>query len=329
MHRRRFITVVGGAAAAWPIAARAQQPEHVRRIGVLMNIPASDPQSSAETSAFVSVLQERGWTIGGNTQIEYRWGAGDATLYRKYAAELVALTPDVILAAGGTAVGALQQASRTVPIVFVDTTDPVTRGLIASMARPGGNTTGFVQFEFNFNGKWLELLKEISPSVSRVAVVRDPVQFSGVGALAAIQTAAPSFGIEVSPIDPRDGKEIERAIIAFARGSNDGLIVTASGSADGHRKLIIALAAKHRLPAVYPYGFYATDGGLVSYGPNVLEQFRLGAGYVDRILKGEKAADLPVQAPTKLELVINVKTAKALGLTVPQTLLARADKVIE
>jgi putative ABC transport system substrate-binding protein len=237
--------------------------------------------------------------------------------------------PDVILAIGGTTVGTLQQASRTVPIVFVDTTDPVNRGLIASMARPGGNTTGFVQFEFNFSGKWLELLKEISPSVSRVAVIRDPVQFSGVGALAAIQTAAPSFGVEVTPIDPRDGKEIERAITAFARGSNDGLIVTASGSADIHRKLIITLAARYRLPAVYPYGHFTTDGGLISYGPNVLEQFRLGAGYVDRILKGEKPADLPVQAPTKLDLVINLRTAKTLGLTVPQGLLARADEVIE
>jgi putative ABC transport system substrate-binding protein len=235
----------------------------------------------------------------------------------------------VILATGGTAVGALQKASRTVPIVFVDTTDPVNRGLIASMAQPGGNTTGFVQFEFSISGKWLELLKEISPSVSRVAVIRDPVQFSGVGALAAIQTAAPSFGVEVSPVDPRDGKELERAITAFARGSNGGLIVTASGSADGHRKLIVTLAAQHRLPTVYPYRFYATDGGLISYGPDVLDQFRLGAGYVDRILKGEKPADLPVQAPTKLQLVINLKTAKALGLTVPQGLLTRADEVIE
>jgi len=329
VKRREFIRLIGGVAVAWPLAARGQQADGVRRIGVLMNIPANDPQSSAETAAIVGVLQERGWTLGGNMQIEYRWGAGDASRYRKFAAELVALTPDVILAVGGTAVGALQQASRTVPIVFVDTTDPVNRGLIASMARPGGNTTGFVQFEFNFSGKWLELLKEISPSVSRVAVVRDPVQFSGVGVLAAIQTAAPSFGVEVSPVDPRDGKEIERAITAFVRGSNDGLIVTASGSADGHRKLIITLAAQYRLPAIYPYGFYAADGGLISYGPNVLEQFRLGAGYVDRILKGAKPADLPVQAPTKLELVINLKTAKALGLTVPQGLLTRADKVIE
>jgi len=329
MRRREFITLLGGAAAVWPLAARAQQADRVRRIGVLMNIEANDPQASANMTAFVDGLQKQGWTLGGNLQIEYRWGAGDASRYHRLAAELVALTPDVILAVGGTATGALQQASRTVPVVFVDTTDPVNRGLIASMARPGGNTTGFVQFEFSISGKWLELLKEISPSVSRVAVIRDPVQFSGVGALAAIQTAAPSFGVEVSPVDPRDGKEMERAITSFARGSNGGLIVMASGSAEVHRKLIINLAAQHRLPTIYPYRFYVTGGGLISYGPNVLDQFRLGAGYVDRILKGEKPAELPVQAPTKLELVINLKTAKTLGLTVPPALLTRADEVIE
>lgn len=329
MKRREFILALGGAAAAWPLAARAQQPDRIRLIGALMNTEANDPNASAEMTAFVGELQKRGWTLGGNLQIEYRWGAGDANRYRKFAAELVALTPDVILAVGGTATGALQQASRTVPIVFVDTTDPVNRGLIASMAQPGGNTTGFVQFEFSLSGKWLELLKEISPSVSRAAVIRDPVQFSGVGALAAIQTAAPSFGVEVSPVDPRDGKEMERAITSFARGSNGGLIVMASGSAEVHRKLIINLAAQHRLPTIYPYRFYVADGGLISYGPNVLDQFRLGAGYVDRILKGEKPADLPVQAPTKLELVINLKTAKVLGLSVPQAILSRADEVIE
>ena len=328
MKRREFITLLGGAAATWPLAARAQ-PERMRRVGVLLNRAKNDSESTKETSAFVHRLEERGWTPGGNIQIEIRWGAGDGNLYRKFAAELVELAPDVILAVGGTAVGALQQASRTVPIVFVDTTDPVTRGLIASLARPGGNTTGFLQFEFSIGGKWLELLKEISPNVSRVAVIRDPVQFSGVGALAAVQTAAASLGVEVSPVDPRESKEIERAITAFAHGSNGGLIVTASGSADGRRKLIATLAAQHRLPAVYPYRFFVTDGGLISYGPDVLEQFRLGAGYVDRILKGEKPADLPVQAPTKLELVINLKAAKALGLTVPQGLLTRADEVIE
>ena len=329
MRRRDFITLLGGAAAAWPLAARAQQPDRIRLIGALMNAEANDPNASAEITAFVGELQKRGWTLGGNLQIEYRWGAGDANRYRKFAAELVALTPEVILAVGGTATGALQQASRTVPIVFVDTTDPVNRGLIASMAQPGGNTTGFVQFEFSLSGKWLELLKEISPSVSRVAVIRDPVQFSGVGALAAIQTAAPSFGVVVSPIDPRDGKEMERAITSLARGSNGGLIVMASGSAEVHRKLIINLAAQHRLPTIYPYRFYVADGGLISYGPNVLDQFRLGAGYVDRILKGEKPADLPVQAPTKLELVINLKAAKALGLSGPQAILSRADEVLE
>jgi putative ABC transport system substrate-binding protein len=329
MKRREFIMLLSGAAAAWPLAAPGQQADRVRRIGALMNAEANDPNASAEMTAFVGELQKRGWTLGGNLQIEYRWGAGDANRYRKFAAELVALTPDVILAVGGTATGALQQASRTVPIVFVDTTDPVNRGLIASMAQPGGNTTGFVQFEFSLSGKWLELLKEITPSVSRVAVIRDPVQFSGVGALAAIQTAAPSFGVVVSPVDPRDGKEMERSITLFARGLNGGLIVMASGSAEVHRKLIINLAAQHRLPTIYPYRFYVAEGGLISYGPNVLDQFRLGAGYVDRILKGEKPADLPVQAPTKLELVINLKTAKALGLTVPPTLLARADEVIE
>ena len=329
MRRREFIKLLGGAAAAWPLAARAQQSDKPRLIGALMNIEANDPQASAEMAAFAGALQKRGWILGSNLRIEYRWGAGSGSRYHKFAAELVALSPDVILATGGTAVGALQQASRTVPIVFVDTTDPVNRGLIATMARPGGNTTGFIQFEFNFSGKWLDLLKEISPSLSRVAVIRDPAQFSGVGALAAIQTASPSFGVEVSPIDPRDSKDLARAITAFARGSDGGIIVTASGSADIRRKVIITLAAQHRLPAVYPYRFYAADGGLISYGPDVLEQFRLGAGYVDRILKGENPTDLPVQAPTKLQLVINLKTAKTLGLKVPQSLLARADEVIE
>ena len=329
MKRREFITLIGGTAVAWPLAARAQQPDRVRRVGVLMNLAANDPQSSALTAAFVGGLRERGWTLGGNLQIEFRWGAGDGNLYRKYAAELVALAPDVLLAVGGTTVGALQQATRAIPIVFVQVTDPVNRGLVASLARPGGNTTGFTQYEFSLAGKWLELLKQIAPNVKRAAVIRDPVQFSGVGQLAAIQTAAQSLGVEVSPVDARDTAEIERAISLIARGSNSGLIVTSSGSADGHRKLIIALAAQYKLPAVYPYGFYAADGGLISYGPNVLDQFRLGAGYVDRILKGEKPADLPVQAPTKLELIINLKTAKALGLTVPPSLLARADEVIE
>jgi putative ABC transport system substrate-binding protein len=294
-----------------------------------MNIAETDMQAMVGPSAFVHGLEERGWTVGGNTQVYYRWAAGNANLYRKYASELVALAPDVLLATGGTGVGALQQVTSTIPIVFVGTTDPVNRGLIASMARPGGNTTGFILFEYSMCGKWLELLKQIAPSVSRVAVVRDPVEFSGVGEMAAIQTAAPSFGVELSPVDARDGKEIERTITTFAHGSNGGLIVTLSGSAIGNRKLIITLAAQHRLPTVYPDRIFVTDGGLLSYGPDEIDHYRRAAGYVDRILKGEKPADLPVQAPTKYQLVINLKTAKALGLNVPNTLIGRADEVIE
>jgi putative ABC transport system substrate-binding protein len=328
MQRREFITLLGGA-AAWPLAAQAQQPERLRRIGVLMNIAENDPEAAVRVLAFVRGLAERGWTLGGNMQIEYRWAAGNANLYRKYAPELFALAPDVLLATGGTGVGALQQVTRTIPIVFVGTTDPVIRGLIASMARPGGNTTGFIEFEYSMCGKWLELLRQIAPSVSRVAVVRDPVEFSGIGQMAAIQTAAPSFGVEVSPVDARDGKEIERTITAFARASNSGMIVTLSGSAIGNRKLIITLAAQHRLPTVYPNHSFVADGGLSSYGPDPVDPYRAVTSYVDRILKGEKPADLPVQAPTKYELAINLKTAKALGLIVPQALLASADEVIE
>jgi putative tryptophan/tyrosine transport system substrate-binding protein len=328
MRRREFITLIGGA-ASWPLAARAQQPERVRRIGVLENKAATDPESPKEMTALLGGLQERGWTLGGNLQIEYRWGAGDANLYRKYAAELVALAPDVILAVGGTTVGALQQATRTVPIVFVEVTDPVNRGLVASLARPGGNATGFTQFEFSIAGKWLELLKQIAPNVTRAAVIRDPSQFSGIGEAAAIQTMAPSLGVEVSPVDARDVSEIERAITLIARDSNGGLIVTASASAVRHRELIITLAAQHRLPAVYYFRYYVTSGGLISYGPDPVDPFRRAADYVDRILKGEKAADLPVQVATKYELVINLKTAKALGLTIPPAVLARADEVIE
>jgi putative tryptophan/tyrosine transport system substrate-binding protein len=329
MRRREFITLLGGAAATWPLVARAQQPDRVRRVGVFMNLAADDPESSVEMAAFVDGLQERGWTLGGNLQIEYRWGAGDSKLYHRYAAELVALMPDVTLASGGTAVGALQQATGTVPIVFVNVTDPVNRGLVASLARPGGNATGFIQFEYSLSGKWLELLKQIAPGVTRAAVIRDPSEFSGVGQFTAIQTVAQSLGIEVSPVDARAAGEIERAVTAFARESNSGLIVTASGASSGHRKLIITLAARHRLPAVYCYRYDVTDGGLISYGPDVVDQFRRAAGYVDRILKGENPADLPVQAPTKFELVINLKTAKTLGLTIPTTVLARADEVIE
>ena len=329
MRRRDFIKVIAGSAAAWPLAAVAQQQERVRRIGVLMNIAENDPEAAVRVLAFVRGLAERGWTLGGNLQIEYRWAAGNANLYRKYAPELFALAPDVLLATGGTGVGALQQVTRTIPIVFVGTTDPVIRGLIASMARPGGNTTGFIEFEYSMCGKWLELLKQIAPPVTRAAVLRDPTIASGIGQFAAVQAVAPSLGVELSPVDVRDAGEIERAVTAFARSSNGGLIVTASALATRHRDLIIALAARLRLPAVYSYRFFVTVGGLISYGPDFVDQYRQAAGYVDRILKGEKPADLPVQAPTKYELAINLKTAKALGLTVPQALLASADKVIE
>jgi putative tryptophan/tyrosine transport system substrate-binding protein len=263
MRRREFVSLLGGAVASWPIAARAQQSDRVRRVGVFMNLAADDPESSVEIAAFVGGLQQRGWTLGRNLQIEYRWGAGDSKLYPRYAAELVALMPDVTLAAGGTAVGALQQATGTVPIVFVNVTDPVNRGLVASLARPGGNATGFIEFEYSLSGKWLELLKQIAPGVTRAAVIRDPSEFSGVGQFAAIQTVAQSLGVEVSPVDARAANEIERAVTAFTRGSNSGLIVTASAAAAGHRKLIITLAARRRLPAVYSYRFDVNAGGLV------------------------------------------------------------------
>jgi len=329
MRRREFISLVGTAVAAWPVVARAQQPEQMRRIGVLMNIAENDPQSAPRVSALVRGLEELGWSLGKNMRIDYRWAAGDSNLYRKYAPELVALAPHVIVVVGGTAVSELQRATRTIPIVFVGTTDPVNRGLIASMARPGGNTTGFIEYEFGISGKWLELLKQIAPSVSRVMVIRDPSESSGIGQLTAIQTLAPSLGVEVTPVDARDGKEIERAVTQFTRRSNAGLIVTLSGAAIGNRKLIIALASQYRLPAVYPHRYFVTDGGLASYGPDPVNAFRSGAAYVDRILKGEKAADLPVQAPIKYELALNLKTAKALGLEVPPRLLASADEVIE
>ena len=329
MRRREFITVLGSVAATWPFAARAQQSEGVRRVGVLMNIAQDDPQSKVGVSAFERGLGERGWALGSKLQIEYRWGAGDANRYRKYAPELVALSPDVIMAVGGTAVGALQQASRTVPIVFVAVTDPVSRGLVASLARPGGSTTGFIEFEYNMCAKWPELLKQIAATLTRAAVIRDPVEFSGVGQLAAIQGVAPSFGLEISAIDARDTKEIERAITEFARSSNSGLIVTLSGSSIGHRKSIITFAARHKLPAVYPARYFVTDGALISYGAALTDQYHRAAEYVDRILKGEKPADLPVQLPTKYELAINLKTAKTLSLSVPSSLLAQADEVIE
>ena len=302
MKRREFITLLGGAAAAWPLAARAQQPERMRRIGVLMSLAADDPEGQARVAAFLQGLQQLGWTDGRNVRIDTRWGAGDADRSRKYAAELVALAPDVILASGGSAVGPLLQATRTVPIVFTQTPDPVGAGFVASLARPGGNATGFTMFEYGMSGKWLELLKQIAPGVTRAAVLRDPAIPAGIGQFGAIQAVAPSFGVEVSPIDVRDAAEIERAIAAFARGSNGGLIVTSSGLAPVHRDLIITLAARHRLPAVYSYRYFVTDGGLISYGPDSIDPYRRAAGYVDRILKGEKPADLPVQAADQVRV---------------------------
>jgi putative ABC transport system substrate-binding protein len=327
--RREFITLLGGAATAWPLAALAQQPGTPRRIGVLIQVAEGDPQARIEVATFLRGLQKLGWSEGHNLRIDTRWGGGDADLIRKYAAELVALAPEVVLAPGGTVVGALQQASRTVPIVFVNVTDPVGRGYVASLAQPVGNATGFTSFEFGMGGKWLEVLKEMAPRVTRAAVLRDPVITAGMGYLAAIHALAPSIGVQVTPVDVRQTSDIERAVAAFARTPNSGLIVTADPAAIVHREAIIALAARHRLPAVYPYRFFVISGGLISYGLDNIEQYRLAAGYVDRILKGEKPGDLPVQAPTNYELAINLKTAKALGLDVPPTLLARADEVIE
>jgi putative tryptophan/tyrosine transport system substrate-binding protein len=326
MRRRKFIQAIT-AFAAWPFAARAQQAERMPRIGVLMGQAADDPVGQARVKAFQQGLQQLGWTDGRNVRIDYRWAAGNVENSRKYAAELVALAPDVIMASGG-AVGPVLQATRTVPIVFANTTDPVGSGFVDSLSRPGGNATGFVLFEYSLSAKWVELLKQIAPGVTRAAVLRDPAT-SGIGQFAIVQSVAPSVGVEVSPINLRDAGEIERAVTAFARAANGGLIVAASALATVHRDLIITLAARHKLPAVYYNRLFVTDGGLISYGPDPLDQYRRAAGYVDRILKGEKPANLPVQAPTKYELVINLRTAKALGLDVPQSLLARADEVIE
>jgi putative tryptophan/tyrosine transport system substrate-binding protein len=327
--RRDFITLLGGAAVAWPLVARAQQADPTRRIGVLMNLTADDPEAPARIAAFAQGLADLGWTIGRNLRLDYRWGAGDAERIRKDAAELVALAPDVILSSGTPSVAAVQQATRSVPIVFAQVVDPVGSGFVESLARPGGNITGFSVFEYGISGKWLELLKELSPRVTRAAILRDLALASGSGQLGAIQSVAPSLGVELTPVSVGDAGAIERAVAAFARSANGGLIVTGSTLAIVHRKLIITLAARHRLPAVYPFRYFITSGGLISYGPDSIDPFRRAAGYVDRILKGEKPADLPVQAPTKFELVINLQTAKALGLDVPPTLLARADEVIE
>jgi putative ABC transport system substrate-binding protein len=328
MRRRDFIKVIVSSAATWPLAARAQQHDR-KRIGVLMALAADDPAGQARFIAFVQALQDLGWTDGRNVQIDTRWAAGDAERFRRYAAELVALAPDVILASGGTGVGALLQASRTVPIIFTQTQDPVGAGYVDSLAQPGGNTTGFTNAEYGASGKYLELLKEIAPRITRAAVLRDPTIPQGIGQFGAIQAVAPSLGVELRPIDVHDAKEIERAVTAFARSANGGLIVTGSALTALHRDLIITLAAHQKLPAVYWERFFVTNGGLISYGADSIDPHRRAAGYVDRILKGEKPADLPVQAPTKYELAINLKTAKALGLSVPQSLLARADEVIE
>jgi putative tryptophan/tyrosine transport system substrate-binding protein len=326
MRRRAFLGVLGGA-AAMPLAALAQ--ERVRRIGLLMNLAEDGAEAQARLAAFVQALQERGWAVGRNVQIDTRWGEGDPDRYRQYAAELINREPDVVMTSGGSAVSALQRTTRTVPIVFVTVTDPVGGGLVASLARPGGNTTGFTQFEFGMSAKWLELLKEIAPDVARVGVLRAAAFPTGIGQFAAIQPIAPSMRVDLKAIDVRDTGEIEQAVTTFAREPRGGLIVTSNPLMTLRRELIIELAAKHRLPTIYSTRHFATGGGLVSYGPDALDQFRRAAGYVDRILKGEKPADLPVQAPTKYDLVINLKTAKLLGLTVPPTLLASADEVIE
>jgi putative tryptophan/tyrosine transport system substrate-binding protein len=330
MRRREFITLLGGAAAtAWPFAALAQQVERMRSIGILLPARADDPAFQTRLGAFLQGLAVLGWTIGQNVRIETRWSGGKADDARRYAAELVAFAPDVLLAHGASAVGPLLQATCTVPIVFPVVGDPVGAGFVDSLARPGGNATGFMVFEFSLSGKWLELLKEIAPSVRRVAVLRDASQGAGTSQFAAIQTAAPSLEMEVSPVNMRDAGEIDRTIATFARSPNGGLIVTAGSSAYVRRDLIITLAARHRLPAIYPVRDFVTSGGLISYATDYIDHYRRAAGYVDRILKGEKPADLPVQAPVKYELVINIKTAKALGLDVPTTVLARADEVIE
>jgi putative ABC transport system substrate-binding protein len=330
VNRRELFALLGSTAAlSWPVSARAQQPERMRRIGVLHDYAEGDPEGQAQITAFRQELQKLGWMNGGNVQIDYRAGAADADSVRTYAAELVAHGPHVVLGAGGTIVAALQRASRTVPIVFVNVTDPVGGGLVASLARPGRNATGFTQFEFGISAKWLELLKQIAPELTRVAVIRDPTARSGGGQLGAIQASAPSFGVEVLPIDPQDAETIERGLMAFSADMKTGLIVTSSRLARLHRQLIVSLAARNRLPAIYAFRVYVAEGGLSFYGPDAIEPYRRAANYVDRILKGEKPADLPVQAPTKYELVLNLKTAKALGLDVPATLLARADEVIE
>jgi len=329
MKRREIITLLGGAAVAWPLASRAQQSEPMRRVGVLMNRAANDSEGQAFVAAFQLSMQQLGWIAGRNVQIDTRWGANDADRDRKYSEELVALAPDVILAAGILSAAALQHVTRTLPIVFVQVSDPVGAGIVDTLARPGGNVTGFMNFEYSLSVKWMELLKQIAPSVKRAAILRDSGTPSGIGQFSAIQGAAQSLGVEVRPVSISDASEIEHAVAAVARAGNGGLVVTASASASVQHDLIVTLAARYKLPAVYSDRFNIIGGGLISYGPDRIDQFRRGASYVDRILKGEKASDLPVQAPTKYEMVINLKTAKALGLTIPPAVLASADEVIE
>ena len=329
MQRREFITLFGGAAIAWSLIARAQQGEQMRRVGVLLPATADDAEFQAWVGAFLQALAQLGWTIGHNVRIDTRWATTNAADIRRHAAELAALAPDVILASGTSTVGPMLQATRTVPVVFPVVVDPVGAGFVDSLARPGGNATGFLLFEYGLSGKWLELLKEVAPGVTRVAVLRDPATPTGIGQFGVIQAAAPSLRVEVSPLNVRDAGEIERGVAAFARSSNGGLILSGGNRAILHRDLIVTLAARHKLPAVYADRFFVAAGGLISYGPDRIDQYRRAAGYVDRILKGEKPADMPVQAPTKYETVINLKAAKALGLAVPPSVLARADEVIE
>ena len=329
-NRREFMSLLGSGAATWPLAARAQQDERMRRIGVLMNTAADEPEAQARLTAFMQGLQEMGWAVGRNLRVEYRWNPvpGDLARLQKDAAELVALRPEVILAGVGATTPALQQATRTIPVVMAQGIDPVGNSYVESLARPGGNTTGFIQFEYSLAGKWMELLKEVAPGVTRVGVLREPGA-AAIGQWAMIQSVAQTLGAELKPIDARDADELERSITAFARAPNGGLIVIVSAAALTYRDLIIALAARYRLPTVYAYRVFVTYGGLITYGPDIPSLYRLAAGYVDRILRGDSPADLPVQAPTKYELVINLKTTKALGLDLPPMLLAIADEVIE
>jgi putative ABC transport system substrate-binding protein len=329
MKRREFIAALGGAAALWPLVALAQQAERLRRIGVLSNLAADDPEGQARNAVFLQGLQALGWSVGGNLQIDYRWSGGDANRLRTHAAELIALDPEAVLASSGVTILPLQQASSSMPIVFAQTVDPVGLGVVESLARPGGNVTGFTNIEFGITAKWLELLKQIAPAITHAAILRDPFDPAGIGQWGAMQLAAQAFAVELGVVNVRDTDAIERGMIKIAASPNAGFVVTTSAPAGVHRDLIVRLAAQHRLPGVYPNRAFIAAGGLVSYGPDPNDQYRRAASYIDRILKGEKPADLPVQAPTKYDLVINLKTAQTLGLTMPPTLLARADEVIE